>query len=114
MVYNEQRVRTALKRAWSLRTAKQWTLESPESGQCNVTAAVVFDLFGGRILRTSLPSVDHYYNEIDGKRVDLTDAQFPEPIDYEDIPSTRDEAMYCLNPGEYDELHRRLLEELES
>jgi hypothetical protein len=62
MRFDEARLRQALPRAWSIRTARQWTEVNPALGQCNVTAAVVFDLFGGEILRTRLPGAWHYTN----------------------------------------------------
>ena len=91
----------------------------PASGQCNVTAAVVFDLFGGQILRTKLPGVWHYYNELDGQRRDLTDSQFTAPgalfdapKSYDDEVSSRDAAMNGIPQREYDTLREALLREL--
>ena len=78
--FDEAVVRAALERSWSLDTAQQWSAENPANGQCNVTAAVVYDLFGGEVLRTRYPAVWHYYNRIDGVRCDLTDSQFHRPV----------------------------------
>lgn len=119
MHFDEKRIREALAKAWSLETAVQWTEENPASGQCNVTAAVIFDLFGGEILRTRLLEVWHYYNRIDGERCDLTDSQFtapgarfdaPDP--YDDEASTRDTAMQTIPQREYDALKGALLKHL--
>ena len=41
--------------------------------------------------------------------VDLTRSQFPKPIDYQDLPATRQEAMAAVTPAEYDALRRRFL-----
>ena len=116
MTYDETAVRRALRQAWSLETARQWTPENPASGQCNVTAAVIFDLFGGDILRTRLPDVWHYYNRIDGKRVDFTDSQFSAPgalfkppARYDDEPTTRGAAMDGIPEREYETLRSALL-----
>ena len=117
--FDERRVREALFQAWSLETAKQWTVENPASGQYNVTAAVVFDLFGGEILRTRLPEVWHYYNRIDARRVDLTDSQFDapdalfaRPHRYDDEATTRDAAMIGIPQREYDTLRTALASHL--
>lgn len=103
--FDEAAVRNALSQAWSLETAKQWTPECPAAGQCNVTAVVIHDLFGGEILQTALPDdwgdVIHFYNRIDGRVVDLTDSQFTEPIPYDDAPASRDAAMACVREAEY-------------
>lgn len=83
----------------------------PAAGQCNVTTVVVHDLFGGDILRTSPPDydVDHFYNRIDDVVVDLTEGQFSAPISYDDEPTSRGDAMECVQTGEYEELRAVLL-----
>ena len=92
------------------------TTENPASGQCNVTAAVIYDLFGGEILRTRLPDVWHYYNRIDGQRVDFTDSQFSAPgalfstpARYNDMSTTREAALECIPDREYETLKNALL-----
>lgn len=112
ITFDEDRARTALSKAWSLQTAVQWTAENPASGQCNVTAAVIHDLFGGDILRTRIGDVWHYYNPIDGGRCDLTDSQFTAPgarFDapdrYADILIDLHGAMQGIPRREYDVLH---------
>ena len=117
MIFDEERVRTALESAWSLETAKQWSKENPANGQCNVTSAVVHGLFGGEILRTRYPEVWHYYNRIDGQRCDLTDSQFikpdarfPAPNPYEDQLTDRDAAMQGIPQREYDTLKKALMD----
>ena len=114
MIFDEAQLRSALTKAWSLETAKQWTPDIPAAGQCNVTTVVVHDLFGGDILKTSLPDydVDHFYNRIDGGIFDLTDSQFSEPVHYEDDPASREEAMECVQYNEYETLHASLLAHL--
>ncbi|MCV0424147.1 MAG: hypothetical protein K5905_01610 [Roseibium sp.] len=117
--FDEQQVRAALENAWSYETAKQWSKENPANGQCNVTSAVIHDLFGGEILRTRYPSVWHYYNRIAGKRYDLTDSQFfrldarfPAPDSYDDELTNCDAAMEGIPQREYDTLKRALLDRL--
>ncbi|QBF31668.1 hypothetical protein [Thalassococcus sp. S3] len=118
--FDEGKVRKALMTAWSLETAVQWTPENPASGQCNVTAAVVNDLFGGDILRTDLDGVWHYYNRIDGQAVDLTDSQFTAPgarftapERYQDEVTTHAAAMSGIPQREYDTLRGALTKALE-
>ena len=94
----------------------QWSPENPANGQCNVTAAVIHDLYGGAILRTRYPEVWHYYNRIDARRVDLTDSQFsrpgarfPAPDPYQDAPTDREAAMEGIPEREYAALRTALL-----
>ena len=92
MKFDPEQVARALRKSWSLVTARQWTLENPAAGQCNVTALLVHELFGGELLKTNLPEGDHFYNRIDGQRYDFTDSQFSQAISYSDLPTTRSEA----------------------
>ncbi|KIC49890.1 hypothetical protein [Tateyamaria sp. ANG-S1] len=119
MQFDEDRVRAALETAWSLDTAQQWSKENPANGQCNVTSAVIHDLFGGHVLRTPCAGVWHYYNRIDGQRCDLTDSQFvrpgarfavPDP--YQDEVTDRDAAMEGIPEREYEALKVALLDRL--
>ncbi|MEM7642657.1 MAG: hypothetical protein AAF366_09020 [Pseudomonadota bacterium] len=117
--FDEARVRAALATAWSRETAVQWSPENPANGQCNVTAAVVADLFGLEILRTELGDVWHYYNRADGRRVDLTDSQFTAPgarfdppAPYDDLATDKAAAMEGIPDREYDALRAALLARL--
>ncbi len=114
--YDEFAIRKALRQCWSLDTAPQWSAENPANGQCNVTAAVIHDVFGGEILRTKMPGVWHYYNQIDGRRADLSDSQFTDPgarfeapDPYQDELSSRDAAMEGIPEREYVALKTALL-----
>jgi hypothetical protein len=68
--------------------------------QCNVTALLVHELFGGELLKTRLPDGDHFYNRIDGVRFDFTESQFAHPITYVDLPTTRDDAEFGATNAE--------------
>jgi hypothetical protein len=92
MTFNPDNVQRRLRESWSLATAGQWTAENPAAGQCNVTALLVHELFGGDLLKTPLPAGDHFYNRIEGRRYDFTASQFSQPITYMDIPTSRSEA----------------------
>jgi hypothetical protein len=73
----------ALNASWDRETAywadrKEWTAEKKETGQCTITAIIVFDYFGGKIFRGKSEKYNllHYWNEIDGVKIDLTFNQF--------------------------------------
>ena len=116
VAFDEQKIRAALHTAWSRETAVQWTPENPASGQCNVTAAVIQDVFGGEIQRTRVEDIWHYYNRIDGRRIDFTDSQFTAPDArfaapdvYADEPSDKAAAMAGIPQREYDALMSALV-----
>jgi hypothetical protein len=104
--FQRDRVATALQSSWSLETSGQWLASKPARGQCNVTALLVNDKFGGDILKTPLPQGDHFYNRIKGERVDLTESQFDAPITYVDLHSTRAEALAGTTTQQYEALKR--------
>src|SRR5215831_3416181 len=104
MRFDSEQVRAALLASWSLETSGKWLVDNPARGQCNVTALLVNELFGGEILKTPLPEGDHFYNRIDGKRVDFTDRQFSVPIAYLDLPSDRAEALAGTSSAKYEAL----------
>jgi hypothetical protein len=92
MRFDPDQVARGLRKSWSPASARQWTTENPAAGQCNVTALLVHELFGGELLKTYLPEGDHFYNRISGQRYDFTESQFARPITYSDLPTTRSEA----------------------
>lgn len=98
------RIATALLASWSNETSENWRADSPARGQCNVTALLLNELFGGDILKTPLPEGDHFYNRIDGQRIDLTASQFESPIAYRDVASSRAEALAGTSVAKYDSL----------
>ena len=65
---------------------------------------VAFDHLGGEILKTRYGDLWHFYNRIDGKRIDFTESQFEEPVRYDDVPSTPDEAFGDTNQEQYEYL----------
>lgn len=70
-----------LNEAWSEVTCvpslrNEWNEYNPSLGQCAITALIVNDYFGGKIMRCMTSIESHYYNIIEGKIVDLTKEQF--------------------------------------
>ncbi len=100
MHFDPERVALALAKSWSLDSARQWTEANPATGQCNVTALLMQELFGGELLKTRLPEGDHFYNRINGRRYDFTASQFGQPIVYADVPASRAEAEQGASTAE--------------
>ncbi|TCW54013.1 hypothetical protein EC917_10967 [Bacillus thuringiensis] len=96
-----KRIYEALVKSWSIETSSKWTIENPAKGQCGVTALVVQDIYGGKIKKTKIEEVWHFYNSIDGERFDFTEAQFNENLNYLDVESNREEAFADTNEKQY-------------
>jgi hypothetical protein len=104
MSYKEEllfQLRATLEKAWSIESSSKWSLHNPAKGQCGVTALVVQDILQGEIMKTQTPEGWHFYNFIDGKRVDFTESQFSQPISYMDVESSRKEALMDTNMSQY-------------
>ena len=97
------KIKNALRKSWSRDTCLIFEEQYPYYGQCAQTAIVIFEKFGGEILKTKGWPRDggnwrHFYNRIDGVRYDFTAEQFSEipdykhDIEYEDIVSSVNEA----------------------
>ena len=99
-----------LREAWSAETSGKWRPDNPAAGQCSVTALVVQDELGGEILKTDVAGAWHFYNRIDGRRVDFTMSQFDSPIGYDDLPSTRQDALDDTSVAQYELLRGRIRE----
>ncbi|WFU18243.1 hypothetical protein [Bradyrhizobium sp. CB3481] len=97
-----------LREAWSAETGGKWRPDNPAAGQCSVTALVVQDKLGGDILKTDVAGAWHFYNQIDGRRIDFTMRQFDSPIGYDDLPSNRQEALADTSMTQYELLRRRI------
>jgi hypothetical protein len=97
-----------LRAAWSTATSRKCRPDNPAAGQCSVTALVIQDELGGEILKTDVDGAWHFYNRIDGRRIDFTMSQFDSPIGYDDLPSSRQEALADTSIKQYELLLTRL------
>lgn len=106
----EKAIRRALLATWSLRTQPSFLAIVPAYNQCAQTALVIFEYFGGEILRTKInlrdgSEIEHFYNSIGGQRYDFTEEQFVisdfvKPIVYQGIPSSSQEAEGTLQSSQ--------------
>jgi hypothetical protein len=108
--WTRSRLDEALQASWSVETGGKWLPTNRARGQCSVTALVVKDILGGDILKTDVDGYWHFYNQIDGRRWDLTMSQFETPIGYDDLPSTKEEALSDTSAEQYRLLRQRVLD----
>jgi hypothetical protein len=65
---------------------------------------LIYDIFGGEILKTPHKRGWHFYNRIDGERIDLTGYENQKSIDsykFQDIPSTPAETSGYFDKIDY-------------
>ena len=75
------------------RLRDRWSKNDRTVGQCTITAFLMQDIYGGKVLGVPLPDGNHHCFNVVGDRVfDLTSEQFDERFDYRDRPEqTREE-----------------------
>ena len=71
-----------IKNSWCQETAhpayaSRWSKDNPSAGQCLVTALLIQDELGGDIYDCKVGRSRHFYNVINGEKIDLTFDQFP-------------------------------------
>jgi len=106
----EKSILQALRATWSSLTQPSFLAAVPAYNQCAQTAIVICENFGGEILRTQVSlcdgsQIEHFYNRIGGQRYDFTEEQFViedfvKPLNYQDIPSSLQDAEHTLQPSQ--------------
>jgi len=94
----------ALKRSLAPDSSRKLTPENQTNGQDGLISLLIHDVFGGEILKTHKKKDWHFYNRIDGERVDFTKSEIKELIGvtkFEDILSTPDETYDYFDQEDY-------------
>jgi hypothetical protein len=93
----------ALKRC--LAQDSQWhSTSNPSDEKASLISLLIHDIFGGEILKTHKKNGWHFYNRIEGKRIDFTSPDInksSDDIKFEDIPSTPGETCTYFEDEEY-------------
>lgn len=103
-MFNKMVVQEALNRSLSLNDIKGWTPDKTSDDQDSLISMLIHDIFGGEILKTSNKKGWHFYNRIDGSRVDFTNSEMEkstENIRFEDIPTTPEETCNYFEQEQY-------------
>jgi hypothetical protein len=103
-MFDKMVVYEALKRSMSPDFGRRLIPDSYKSGQDGLISVMIYDIFGGEILKTHKRKSWHFYNRVNGERVDFTGS---EPVKsnrvnrFEDIPSTPDETYDYIDQADY-------------
>ena len=102
-MFNKNVVYEALKRS-----------QNTDPGQDGFISLLIHDVFGGEILKTHKKKNWHFYNRIDGERVDFTLKNKSAGIKaFEDIPSTADETHDYVDQVDYSTFFMRFIRAFE-
>lgn len=98
------------------RMRKDWSADNRTLGQCSITAFLMQDLFGGKVLGVPLPDGNfHCFNDVNGCVFDLTSEQFGDTaLNYADCPEQFRETHFSKaeKRQRYEILRDRLLARL--
>jgi hypothetical protein len=97
-------VQKALKLTWKSDTRPGWTHEFVKDNKASVTSLLIHDIFGGEILKTPNKNGWHFYNMIDGERIDFNKSEMgksSKDIKFEDVPVTPDETFSYFDAEDY-------------
>jgi hypothetical protein len=115
-MFNKMIVQEALKRTWVLENNPGLTTDNHVGGEDTVTSLLIHDIFGGEILKTHAKKGWHFYNRINGERVDFSRPDSDgsaRDIQFEDLPSTPDETHNYFEQVDYSLFFMRFIRAFE-
>ena len=96
---------------------QNWRADNPTLGQCSITAFLMQDIYGGRVLGVPREGgTFHCFNDVGGCVFDLTSEQFGgEALDYDHCPEQLREVHFAKaeKKARYELLRQRLFRALE-
>jgi hypothetical protein len=107
---NKTDIQEALKQTWAWENNLSTPINSSAKGQDKEVSLLIHDIFGAEILKTHEKKGWHFYNRIDGERMDFSNSEAekqPEDGLFEDIPSTPEETYLYLEPVDYSRFYTK-------
>jgi hypothetical protein len=115
-MFNKKVVQKALKRTWESDDYSGYSANKPADDQSSMTSRLIYDVFGGKILKISKKKSWHFYNRIDGEPVDFTisnmDNYFPD-YNLEGQPATPEETRSYFAQEDYLTFYTRFISAFE-
>ena len=103
-MFNRMIVQEALKNSSALDNIRGESPDNQTDCPDSVISLLIHDIFGGEILKTRKKEGWHFYNRIEGERIDFTipeKEKSSEDYRFEDIPSTPDETYNYFEQEDY-------------
>jgi hypothetical protein len=109
-------VQEALKHSLELDDKPEVSPDNHTDNQDSVVSLMIHDIFGGEILKTHKKKGWHFYNRINGERIDFTRSEMGKSSEdnrFEDIPSTPDETYNYFQEEDYSTYFMRFIRAFE-
>ena len=113
---NRKVVQKALKQTWARDNNPGSKNSKPGDGQSSIISRLIYDIYGGEILKTRMKEDWHFYNRIDGERIDFTLSEMvnsSKDYDFRDIPSTPYETYNYSEQEDYSTFFIRFIRAFE-
>jgi hypothetical protein len=108
--FNKKVVKEALKESLAMENNPETgPPEISAKGQDSDISLLIHDIFGGEILKTPWKKGWHFYNRVDGERIDFTKAGKSKTTKFEDIPTTPDETCKYVVKEDYSRFFNRFI-----
>jgi hypothetical protein len=111
-MFNRTVVQEALKRSLAFDNRDTVSQIEAQKIQSTVISRLIHDIFGGEILKTHKKKKWHYYNRINGERIDFAISELgksPEENSFEDISSSPDETQNYFEQEDYSTFFMRFV-----
>jgi hypothetical protein len=111
-MYNRRILKKALRSSWKSENDRGWMSDNRSS----INSQLIYDIFGGEILKTHNKKGWHFYNRINGVRIDFTRSGTDKSsgaIQLEDIPSSPEETNNYFEKEDYSTFFIRFVREFE-
>ena len=115
-MFNRSIVQIALKRTWESDNNPGLTPYIPADNESSVISQLIYDIFGGEILKTHNKRSWHFYNRINGERIDFSTSdtkRLSYGNHFEDIPASIDEINNYFEQEQYSPFYMRFIREFE-
>lgn len=109
-------IQAALNRAWGFDKSPELTPDKTAINKSSVISQLIFDIFGGEILKTHKRKGWHFYNRINGELIDFTKSEpktFSPDSLHEEIPASLNEIHNFFEQEQYLPFFMRFIREFE-
>jgi len=115
-MFNKKVVEKALKLTWESDDYSGYSANKPADYQSSMTSRLIYDVFGGKILKISNKNSWHFYNRIDGEPVDFTISEMDNYFPYDNLegqPATPEETRNYFSQEDYLAFYMRFINSFE-
>jgi hypothetical protein len=113
---NKKVVQKALKQTWESDDYSGYSANKPAEDQSSMISRLIYDVFGGKILKICKKKSWHFYNRIDGEPVDFTISELDNYFPYNNLegqPATPEETRNYYAQEDYLTFYMRFINSFE-